>query len=158
MKQKVFFLLLLLSMALSVSAQKYVGGSFSIVDNSAETYVNISPEFGYNLNNRWAVAGQLGYYHTGGSDIFAFSPYARHTFYEKDILSIFVDGGVDVVLYDSEVEFGIGLKPGIALKLTDHFSFVTKFGFLGYSDTAINRNSGISFNTDNLNIGFVYTW
>ena len=29
--------------------------------------------------------------------------------------------------------WNIGIKPGIAIKLSDHFCLVAKYGFLGYS-------------------------
>ena len=44
--------------------------------------------------------------------------------------------------------------------MTDHFSFVTKFGFLGYRDDYKYDNSvsGLSLSTEDLTIGFVYSF
>ena len=52
------------------------------------------------------------------------------------------------------------MKPGIAIKLSDHFCLVAKYGFLGYSKKENHgyesENVGIDFDTDELNFGFHY--
>ena len=62
--------------------------------------------------------------------------------------------------HDNHNGFEIGIKPGIALDMTDHFSLITKFGFLGYRDDYKYDNSvsWLSLSTEDLSIGFVYSF
>ena len=61
---------------------------------------------------------------------------------------------------DALNSWNIGIKPGIAIKLSDHFCLVAKYGFLGYSKKENHgyesENVGIDFDTDELNFGFHY--
>ena len=53
------------------------------------------------------------------------------------------------------------MKPGLAIKLTDHFSLVTKYGFLGYRDDYMlgaGNGYGFNFSSEDLSIGFHYTF
>jgi hypothetical protein len=59
--------------AVSASAQVYVGGSASVGRNTDANITNFSiyPEIGYNLNNQWAIAASVGYgykYNDGTKD------------------------------------------------------------------------------------------
>ena len=52
-------------------------------------------------------------------------------------------------------EFSEG--PGIAIDITDHFAFVTTYGFLGYRDDYRGSSvSGLNFGTEDLNVGFYF--
>lgn len=62
---------------------------------------------------------------------------------------------------DSTAGFELGVKPGLAIKLTDHFSLVTKYGFLGYRDDYMlgaGNGYGFNFSSEDLSIGFHYTF
>ena len=81
------------------------------------------------------------------------------------MVRLFLEGGLGISTYkvkghNNHNGFEIGIKPGIALDMTDHFSFVTKFGFLGYRDDYKYDNSvsGLSLSTEDLTIGFVYSF
>ena len=52
--------------------------------------------------------------------------------------------------------FEIGLKPGIAIKLNQHFSLVAKCGFLGYKDDYMGNGFGFSASSEDLTFGFHY--
>ena len=153
---------------ISADAQYYVGGTSAInhdKDNDLTTFT-IAPEVGYNINNQWAVGGEIGYTHQGSDGLkynsFHFSPYARFTFYSNDIFRLFVDGAVGIATskvkgFDAETGFQIGARPGIAIDITDHFAFVTTYGFLGYRDDYRGSSvSGLNFGTEDLNVGFYF--
>ena len=113
---------------ISADAQVYVGGSFNLThDKNADvTNFSIAPEVGYNLNENWAIAAEIGYTHfksdENKANAFNFAPYARFSFFEKGIVRLFLDGGVGISTYkresyDSVNGFEIGIKPGIALEI-----------------------------------------
>lgn len=54
----------------------------------------------------------------------------------------------------------IGLRPGIAVKLNDHFSFVAKYGFLGYRRNVNTSGDsfGLMLTSEDLSIGFHYNF
>jgi hypothetical protein len=172
MKLKLFFsVLLIAASAFTVKAQFYAGGTFTILDspsfsingmsitlNGAGTLINISPEVGYNLNEKWAIGGKLSVLVIGDGSISSFSPYGRYTFYRNNAISLFADGGVDFVWSDLEMYYGAGITPGIMFKANDRFSFFGKCGYIGYSHTPLNATKGISLSSNNLNIGFYYNF
>lgn len=97
---------------------------------------------------------------------FVFPPvYARYFFLNSDVVRLFADGGFGFSTSktkgnDALNSWNIGIKPGIAIKLSDHFCLVAKYGFLGYSKKENHgyesENVGIDFDTDELNFGFHY--
>ncbi len=163
--------LLILSVAvftITAQAQIYVGGSFGITHNSNSdiTTFSITPEVGYNFNDNWAFAAELGYTHNNGENSnvnsFHVAPYARWSFFNKGMFRLFVDGGLGFSTskttdHDRKNGFEIGIKPGIALDLTKNFSFIAKYGFLGFRDDYKYNNSvsGLSASTEDLSIGFL---
>ena len=142
-------------------------------NNDADvTSFMIAPEVGYELNKNWSIGATLYFKHSKKEvkdDLnvtwngFAFAPYARYTFLNSKVVSLFVDGGLGVSSQkykgqDSEAGFEIGVKPGIAIKLGNHLSFVTKYGFLGYRDDYMFGETGYGFgaSSEDLSIGFHY--
>ena len=161
MKKLVFTLVVAFMAIISADAQVYVGGSFNL------TNFSIAPEVGYNLNENWAIAAEIGYTHfksdENKANAFNFAPYARFSFFEKGIVRLFLDGGVGISTYkresyDSVNGFEIGIKPGIALEICKNLTFVTKYGFAGYRDDYkyANSTSGISLSSEDLTFGFHY--
>lgn len=59
---------------------------------------------------------------------------------------------------DSVNGFEIGLKPGLAIKLNDSFSFITKVGFVGYRDDYFRGADGfgVTLDGENISIGIDY--
>lgn len=144
--KKIILSLVVVFAAIAANAQDiFVGGSFGWTHNDATDHnaFNISPEVGYNFNENWAVAGIIAYTHDKVGSVkfngFAIEPYARYTFFRKNIVRLFVDGALGFSTNkqkdgDSENGFEIGFKPGIAIDVTDHLSLEAKYGFLGYRD------------------------
>ena len=78
---------------------------------------------------------------------FTIAPYARYFFLNSDVVRLFADGGFGFSTSktkgnDALNSWNIGIKPGIAIKLSDHFCLVAKYGFLGYSKKE-NRGTAI---------------
>lgn len=157
--------------AFVAKAQVYVAGSTSFWsnDDANTTTFSIAPEVGYNLNEKWAVGASFGFVHSSDDDFdvssnaVVFNPYARYSFYENKVVRLFVDGGlgissVKVKDNDSEAGFEFGLKPGIAIKLSKHFSVLAKCGFVGYRDDyALGGNGyGFALTSEDLSFGVHY--
>lgn len=166
---------------MSVNAQVYVGGSLGIdawssqknAGDRSETTFTILPEVGYNLNDEWAVGTVIGYVSdkwVGVNGIsesaFTFNPYARYTYLKAGKVSLFVDGGVDFTTASKADwnELAIGLKPGLAVSLSDNISFVSHLGFIGYDvlnpDGDDNNTSkfGLDLSGNNLTFGLYFNF
>lgn len=161
--------------ATAMSAQVYVGGSIGInawnsqknAGDKSETTFKILPEIGYNINDAWAIGTVIGYEQdkwTGVEGIsenaFTIAPYARYTFANCGKVNFFVDGGFGFkTASDADwTEFNVGLKPGLSVALSDHVSFVSHVGFLGYNvfnpDGDDNNISKFGLDLDGSNLTF----
>ena len=179
--KKLFSLIAVAFVAMSVNAQVYVGGSLGIdawssqknAGDRSETTFTILPEVGYNLNDEWAVGTVIGYVsdkwnHINGisESAFTFNPYARYTYLKAGKVSLFVDGGVDFTTASKADwnELAIGLKPGLAVSLSDNISFVSHLGFIGYDvlnpDGDDNNTSkfGLDLSGNNLTFGLYFNF
>lgn len=161
---------------LTASAQEmYIGGGISLWRNTDTDQMafTVSPDFGCELNERWAIGGELVYAHNSSVDGnyvkngFAIAPYGRFSFYQNKVVRLFLDMGVGFSTYkgvgqeDTEVGFEVGVKPGLAIKCNEHFSFVTKVGFVGFRDSYLASEKsgfGIDFNGSNISIGIEYAF
>jgi maltoporin len=168
--KKIVLVALVALASMSAKAQVYMGGELSIWHNkdAKSTEFALAPEIGYNFSEKWAVGGNLIYEHSKEHDVkkngFAIAPYVRFSYYENELVRLFVDGGAgfstEKVKDAGKRENGyeVGLKPGIAIKLNEHFSLVAKCGFLGYrNDYIIGQNGGgLSLTSEDLSFGFHY--
>jgi hypothetical protein len=187
--KKLLFAVAAIMMVVGASAQSenqekkfWVGGSFSLSGQEAETNTlktfEFSPEFGYNLNNRWALALGLNYGYakteqsnnTTKINTFGFSPFARYTALRWKAISLFVDGGLRFATGYSETTsghstlsesdtFGIGafVDPGISVNLCKGFSLVGRanlFNFAYQSEKENATDSEKSAWTSSLNSPF----
>lgn len=169
------FLLVIAVMLGFVSAhaqEMYLGGAVSLWRDTDDdrTSFSIAPDFGYNLSEKWAVGGELLLDFQGEGNTyakktsFAIAPYARYSCYENKIVRLFIDMGLGfsttkVKHGDRENGFEIGLKPGLAIKLNDHFSLITKVGFAGFRDdyrTISQDGFGVRVDGENISIGIDY--
>ena len=160
------------AMAMTVNAQVYLGGSVGVGSvkfghNDAETTYKFMPEIGYNLDENWAVGLSFGFgqdkrevtEEVGGIEVtatvkdkrFIINPYVRYTFVKLDKVNVFVDGGLSYAHYDNagakNNQFGIGVRPGVAVNLNDKLSFVTHFGWLGYKNSKDDYEGAKAANT-----------
>ena len=124
-------------MTLGASAQSWYSGgqlTFGRTTESASgvksTQVTVLPEIGYNMTDNFAVGAVLGVSYRKAGDaektVFKVNPYARYTYLKTERVDLFIDGGVDFGIGRAHghtaVEYGIGLRPGVALNLNEKFS------------------------------------
>lgn len=172
----------------SASAQEagqfWVGGtagvwSSKVKGDDSQLSFKVMPEFGYNFTDNLAVGLAIGGAHTHGglnftednmtgksaTNEYTVSPFLRYTAIKGNIGSIFLDGGVDYTwskgcnggAKGNQME--IGIRPGLALNLSEKVSLISKFGFLGYQydkqgDTKKN-SFGLDFDMTNIQFGAV---
>lgn len=167
---------------LTANAQVWVGGSlgFNSVtpkDGDAATTISFAPTVGYNLSDNLAIAIELGVvsenkFATGnGASKFGMTvaPFARYTFFKSGIASLFIDGGFGLNTYkydisgsDSQTGWHVGVRPGLAISLSEKCSIVATMGYLGYQKG--NKANGeynrfaLNANGNGLNFGFYYTF
>lgn len=162
--KKIFIGILMIGLWCSAFSQKYVSGSFSIRDEfkSKKLHVDISPEFGYLLNEKSAVGGELSLllekdYRT----VISFLPYYRYFVYSGKV-KLFVDGLVGVTMTipkegDNATGMKIGFVPGLEYDLNEKWGVISKFGFLGYyQPDEDKRYVNLSFDVADLKLGVIY--
>ena len=163
--------------SLAASAQVYVGGSFGFQSikpydgAKTSTSFSIKPEIGYNLDENWAVGIQLGYTSTNANADFEktdntiaiinVAPYARYTFAKTGIASFFVDGGLTFDFYTADAEgtvWGIGIRPGVKLAVSEKVDLIAKLGYLGYASADDKApapfKNAFGFGIDNTDLEF----
>jgi hypothetical protein len=176
MKRIILSAIFTMAIVLSANAQEhkwFIGGAagYWSAKNSGfkTTIITVAPEIGYNVTNNFAVAASLGYSNVKRGDYFKadgfiISPYVRYTFLKSGILSAFFDGGGAFGLGDIK-GFQAGIAPGIALSLTDRFSVVAHFGFIGYNNgkdignyAEAGKGFGIDLSGYQSQLGFYYSF
>jgi len=175
--KKGLILLFVMMATLTANAQFYVGGTVGVNsakpdDGDAVTTFAIMPEIGYNFSDNFAVGATLGYAKVENDNMdelcktFTIAPYARYTFLKTDLLNLFVDGEVsysnikpDVDDAESVSAFGIHVKPGLAVNVSDNISLIAKYGLLGYDKVKDNgSNFGFNINASKIEFGFIYNF
>lgn len=172
--KKIFMTMAAVVVAMTASAQVYVGGSFGVgsVEDNDFSYTNYSfvPEVGYNLDENWAIGTTIGWEGAskGGAKAFTVSPYVRYTFLQSKLVNVFVDGGFGYShLYGNQRDadmLSVGVKPGVAVNLSDKLSFVTHVGFLGYTHQKDHNTDrkidswGLNLDGNNIMFGLYYNF
>lgn len=167
--KKILMTLVAVAMATTMNAQWYVGGTVGYnytkdknTDVKSNTFV-ITPELGYNLNEKWAVGMKIGYAYNKVDDAksneFVVNPYARYTFVKLDKVNFFVDGGFEYnyvkVEDDSANGFGISFKPGVAVNLNEKVSFVAHVGNFGWASAKAKNAKSVQSVDLGLNLASV---
>lgn len=157
--------------------------------NLNETWA-LGIKLGY--NHQYTGTGDIDFGSLSGSgsiktNSFVVEPYVRASYAKFGPVRLFVDGGFAFatsknkytveVNSKSESETGdahnawqIGFKPGIAVDLNQHFSFIAHAGFLGYrhsdpkkyngalEDGIYGNGWGFDFKSNGLTFGFLYNF
>jgi hypothetical protein len=174
--KKILIAALALLIATGAFAQDYkwfVGGGvgfWSAKESGVKTTAfAIAPEVGYNVSDKFAIAASIefsswknGSFKESG---FVVNPYVRYTFVKKGIVSVFADGGAAFGLSDYE-GFEVGIKPGIAVAITERLSGIFHLGFVGYNDgkghfseyAGMGKGFGLDFSGYQSSIGFIYSF
>lgn len=160
----------------AMQAQIWLGGSFGLniksTDDVDRTTFSIAPEVGYKLDDKWDIAIGISEAYTKNSNdnerasstnLFSVNPYARYTFASTGKVSFFLDGGFivgtgdyytnDNKYYDGTT-WGIGIRPGIKVDLTEHVALVARLGYFGYKHEGGPDVSSFGLGIDNNNISF----
>lgn len=173
--KKLVMMAVMAIVAVSASAQVYVGGSlgYSNVDeegkDDALNTFTLAPEVGYNLGDEWAIGTTLNFGYSKQGDASAttigIAPYVRYNFARIDKVRFFIDGTVEFQSYkpkevDAMNSWGIGVRPGVAFDLNDKVSLIAHVGNFGYADThKVNGKKTFGLNLDNnLSLGFYYNF
>ena len=161
--------------AVSMSAQVYVGGTLGFTSNDANTEsgkksattFQINPEVGYAFDDVLAIGVNLGYSTSNYDEIegrklndnvntFSFAPYVRYTFAKLDKVNFFADGVVEASILDDGEDklnsWGIGIQPGVSVNLNETVSFVAKLGTLGFSSSKWDFDGAKAYNNYGFNL------
>ena len=94
---------------------------------------------------------------------FIVAPYVRYTAVETKLVNLFVEGtiGYGSVSKGGGDSYEVGIKPGLAVKLSDHVNFITKVGFLGYRGYSPDHGDnwstfGLNVDASNISFGAIY--
>lgn len=175
MKKFILFFALALA-SLTSYAQKFeIAGTANFWRNTDKntTSFEVAPELTYELTEKWGIGASVSYGQERENDgivstdkVFTFAPYARYTYFDKEIISLFIDGGVGLSKVKSEIGnesesrtgFEAGLKPGVAIKVAERFKFISKIGFLGYKKNypQAGKAFGLNLSGENIAVGFAY--
>ncbi len=178
--KKLFMTLAAAVIAVSASAQVYLGGnagiaSTKIAGQDSKTTYKVLPEIGYKFNQDWAIGTVVGWGkgtpvtiedadHATGT--FEVAPYVRYTALHTKMVDLFVDGGFSYKHYnDTGNEWTVGLKPGVALNFNKNVSLVAHVGFVGYKtykpsyEHAKSSNAwGVDLDGNNLTLGLLWNF
>ena len=153
---------------MDVSAQDYkmwAGGRTTLWAGDGQSTIVIAPEVGYHLNKTFTVAASVGFHsynfdETPDVSGLVFNPYLRYNAFKKGVLFGYVDGGVEFGVGDLK-GVQVGLKPGIAVAITNRFVVALQYGFIGYSDGkghnfGINRTKGFGLDLSGYQSGLAF--
>lgn len=170
--KKILMTLAAAFVAVSMSAQVYVGGSFGFTSfddsNKSHSAFKFMPEVGYNLDENMSLGVALGYKQGSTSlawelknpneDLKTFSimPYLRYKFVNFGPVTVFADGALEYEHIDDNGAkanaFGLAVLPGIAVNLTEKLSFVSHVGRLGYSQAKADADGAKAISTFGLDL------
>lgn len=150
-------------------SKMWIGGSlgFSYLDTDPSfKSFNIVPEFGYNINKRFAVGLELSYgiAHLSKSvHIIDLTPFVRYNAINADRFTFFVDGlfsfgkTINGNADRNRDHLAVGLRPGLLFKASDKFDFFGKFGFIGYRKEEGGGDGLFSFEANtNVTLGVAF--
>ncbi|MCR5821278.1 MAG: outer membrane beta-barrel protein [Bacteroidaceae bacterium] len=156
---------------MTANAQVWMGGKLCYdYDKNGGTTTNtiaVAPEIGYTLSDKWDIAVGLNYGVSFGDvttvNRFSINPYARYTFAKADMVSFFVDGGVKVGAVkrsgsDATTTWGVGLRPGLALHISDKVSLVSHLGYLGYQHSSNHDQFGLGVDDTAIDFGMYFSF
>ncbi len=172
--KKIIAIALVAMMTLTANAQVFVGGAIGYAsvkankDAKSVNTFNFAPEIGYNFNEDWTAGVTLGYQSVSTNDVtstgIGAGIYGRYHYLQTGIAKLFVEACVDFTSYNHEggSNFGIGLRPGVTVAISDKLSMTASTGVLGYSKDSDKRGGASTFaigvdNTD-LKIGLYYNF
>jgi hypothetical protein len=99
----------------------------------------------------------------GDATTFTIAPYVRYTAVETKVVDLFFEGtiGYSSVSKGGGDFYEVGIKPGLAVKLSKHVDFISKIGFLGYKGYSPEHGDnsstfGVDVDASNISFGALY--
>ena len=99
----------------------------------------------------------------GDATTFTIAPYVRYAAVESKVVDLFFEGtiGYGSVSKGGGDFYEVGIKPGLAVKLTKHVEFISKIGFLGYrgyspEEGKSSSTFGVDVDASNISFGAIY--
>ena len=174
--KKIMLSLAMALVSVCASAQVYIGGtagisSNKIGDGDSKTAYTLMPEIGYEFNNKWEAGLEIGIKKGNVCELsavpeattFIVAPYVRYTAVETKLVDFFFEGtiGYGSVSKGGGDFYEVGIKPGLAVKLSNHVDFITKVGFLGYRGYSPEHGEssstfGVDVDATNISFGAIY--
>ena len=160
--KKILMTLAAAFVAVSMSAQVYVGGTANLNTHGSDSKsYTIAPEIGYQMDDQLGVGIKLGYGYTKNDpapskSTISVNPYLRYNFVEIGKVKVFVDGGVyfstsKVKDADADNNFGINVVPGISYNITDKISIAAHANSIFRWDVDAPAHSTCTNNIELLN-------
>lgn len=185
MKNSLLVLVFAMGLIFQVSAQDakmWLGGTLGIssVDNgiNEQSTTTFMPEFGYHLNEKWAIGGRVGFSNTKEETVAttrkinttSIVPFARYTFGNPSAFSFFGQGELPLNFYggdiDSDSSIGVRIRPGFSYAFSQKWglhmmmppvlSYESGPGDLSSFRLRVNDGYSIQEYIFNAQIGFVY--
>lgn len=151
-----FFILVNYGFSQTEKGTVLLGGSASYLSVDDESLININPNIGYFVANKFVVGLNANYINSDGADILGLGPYVRGYFLTNEKGSIFAQGGYNYIRvgdnnssqsengYSLGIGYAVFLNSSIALEFSGNYA---KYEFSKSSDLFSFSDSGIlSFN------------
>jgi len=151
--------------------------SVSNPDHSKENRFNISPRFGYFVNDFFAVGGRLGYvsdvqkdadgHKYADNSTFTIGAFGRYYLLPGSKFSPFAElaigfGTTKNINDYKNTGINAAFSPGLSYFLGHHFALEASFGVLSYNTVSPKRSSGstdefkIGIDLEDINFGIIY--
>ncbi len=178
--KKLFVFLGIALLSLGATAQESQGfqgkwfimgqAGYNTTDNNQTQNYSFLPAVGNFIAPTVAVGGAIGYYGTSYKDsdaksgAFVIQPLARKYWGINDKLFIFGQASVPLTFgtntdtsgFDTDfTSYGVEIAPGLDYFVSDHWSFETQFGVLGWNGTSIKDGDSTSDFQIGLNSGLL---
>lgn len=173
---RVFYIFIFVLTCFVANAQSKwaIGGEFMMWRNETtdNAKIKIAPSVIYEFNPKFDFGVNLSYLidqtdntttphsHDIGVSV---SPFVRHYLFSDNTVRVFCDYTAGYG-YNGQAEtrngFEVGVKPGIALSLTEKINVITHIGFLGYRQDFCGLESGygLKLNTEDISIGLIFNF
>ncbi len=181
MKKKLLFpvIVLLLMFSTGSKSQVFIGGSLNLNlrsdDGGSNSYTNFSPRVGYRLSEVLAVGGRLSIAQNKSKDAngdvtnknteTTIGGFGRYYFSASDSkVRFYGQGAADIMLNkivvgtneNSSTSFGLGIRPGIEVGVSEKIKLDVLFGAAGLTLGFDGGGNQVYLNLNQLSFGLIY--
>lgn len=147
--KNILFSIAMAFIAFTISAQCHLGGTLGFAiqnatydgESESTSAIAFAPEFEYTINPKWSIGASIGVGYSSNTEIttISFSPYARLTFAQAGPVKFFTEGALAYNSYSYDGEstngWGIGIRPGMLIDVSDNIQLLGRTTLLQYSET-----------------------